>query len=685
MTSLSRRLFAPGIARRLVLINLLPFTVVVALTIVSVFAVDALSGLRAYVAGEGLYSKYQKDAVFYLQRYVEGGDEADYLRYFRDIRVPVGDDLARQALEKRPPDPRAATTYFLQGENAPADVPDMIMLFIRFRRIPFVERAVQSWTDGDALVEQLVVIGAVAHQRIAAGKMAPEEKQRTLFQIGLLNDQLIGLENDFSRTLGEGFDLTSNLLFYVMIAIDALVLVIGFLVSRTLGRSIARGIRELAQSVHKIAVGDFSARCDIDSDDELGELATGFNAMAANIEDSHRERERARDAALQSSRAQSSFLANLSHEIRTPLHVLLGYTDVVVEELGDHPDPSLASHVDAIRKAGKRLVDTTQGILDYSKIEAGAFELHPTPVNLGSLLGHHVRDLQVLSSQKGLELECQNEEPAQTMIMFDEYCLSGALMNLLSNAIKFTERGSVTARLFRADGALRIEVRDTGVGIDPSYLPHLFEPFSQQHSGYSRPFEGTGLGLALTRGYLQLNRANLSVESAPGKGSIFRIEFPHDCELSASPLEPQHQVLKLIPRTGAGAGSHPIALVVEDDASSQLLIKRMLGNRYRVLLASSAEEARSMLETHNGLVTVILTDLSLRGPEDGLTLTRKLREDTRYEKTPIIALTAHAMAEDRQRAYSAGCNAYLTKPVKQAELFASLERLLGKTVGGDSQ
>ncbi|MGO9450387.1 MAG: ATP-binding protein [Candidatus Binataceae bacterium] len=677
MPSLSRWLFAPGIARKFILISLLPLLVAVVLTVVSVFTVNVLSGLHAYVAGEGLYSKYQKDAVFYLQRYVEGGDEADYLRYFRDIRVPVGDDLARQDLERVPPDTSAAATYFLQGQNVPADVPALITLFIRFRRVPFVERAIQIWTDADDLVEQLVVIGAAAHERITTGTMTPEETQRSLQRIGALNDQLIGLENDFSRTLGEGFDLTSNFLFYAMIAIDVLIVVIGFLLSRTVGRSIAGDIGELSKSVAKIEAGDFSTRSSIDSADELGDLARALNSMAWNIGRGRRELERARDAAMQTSLSKSSFLANLSHEIRTPLHVMLGYADIIGRELGDHPDPVLAGHVDTMRRAGHRLVDTIQGILDFSRIETNAFDLHPTPVDPGALLERLVRDQEAPSSQKGLKLECRIEAPAHTMIMFDEYCLSRALINLLSNAIKFTEHGLVTARLFRAGGALKIEVRDTGVGINPSYLPHLFEPFSQEHTGkYSRKFEGSGLGLALTRSYLQLNDTTLTVESALGKGSTFTIEFPRDCEFSAGASQTLLQPGLPPPPTTATRGSHRVVLVVEDDAASRLLIKALLGGRYDVLLAASAGEARSMLEIHDGAVQAILMDLSLGGPEDGLMLTRELREDTRYEKTPIVALTAHAMPEDRQHAYSAGCNAYMTKPVNQSELFATLDRLL---------
>jgi hypothetical protein len=207
---LRRWLYEPGIARKLVLINLLPFAMVIALTIVLFFTVEMLSGVRAYVAGEGFYSKYQKDAVFYLQRYIEGGEESDYLRYQRDIRVPVGDALARQALEQVPPDRTRAAIYFLQGGNSPDDISSLIRLFLYFRDLPFVARSLQMWSGADILIERLVETGISAHARISAGHMSPEDKALALQRISELNDQLIELENDFLRTLGEGFAFVSK-------------------------------------------------------------------------------------------------------------------------------------------------------------------------------------------------------------------------------------------------------------------------------------------------------------------------------------------------------------------------------------------------------------------------------------------------------------------------------------------
>ena len=491
-----------------------------------------------------------------MQRYIEGGNETNYLRYLRDIAVPVGDNLARHELEQPTPDIEKATAYFLQGRNDPKDVPKLISLFRRFRGVPFVERAVQIWSDAGFLIEHLVEVGAEAHQRISTGKMTPEEKQQTLLRIADLNDQLIGLENDFSRTLGEGFNLTSDLLFFLMVAIAVSVLAIGFLLSRALGQSIRRETGEFsAQSGGRI-VGDFAAHSDIDSAHEFGELAKRFNTMAAGIERAQQEFERAQTATARSLGMRWRFLANLTGRIRTPLTVVLGHTDAITRQLGENSDSRLTTHLNGIRAAGNRLLVTVQRVLDYSRIEAGAFELRPAALDLGTILARNVRNFQADSGRKGIELDCRIEESAKATIMIDEYCLSEALANLLSNAIKFTEHGAVAARLFRADGALRIEVQDTGVGIEPSYLPHLFEPFSGPDSVNGGRFEGVGLGLALTRGYLQLNRAGLSVQSAVGKGSAFIIEFPPDCEVSAAEEPSRPRLVRLSRNTPKSSDSN---------------------------------------------------------------------------------------------------------------------------------
>jgi two-component system, sensor histidine kinase and response regulator len=240
---------------------------------------------------------------------------------------------------------------------------------------------------------------------------------------------------------------------------------------------------------------------------------------------------RARDAALESARLKSAFLANTSHEIRTPLNVILGYTDLLGEHLADIGDHTQDAYLEALGRAGRRLLTTIQQILDYSRLEAGALAFSPSAIALAPFIEDQVNDLNLLAAEKGLKLRLDIAESDAT-VRFDEYCLQSALTNLLDNAIKFTDRGEIVLGLNRdSSGTLNLEVRDTGIGIDGDYLPRLFEPFSQEQAGHSRRFEGAGLGLAFARKCVELGGARISAASRKGEGSTFTIAFPRGCEI----------------------------------------------------------------------------------------------------------------------------------------------------------
>lgn len=239
----------------------------------------------------------------------------------------------------------------------------------------------------------------------------------------------------------------------------------------------------------------------------------------------------ARDSALESTRLKSAFLANTSHEIRTPLNVILGYTDLVGEHLADIGDHTQDAYLEALGRAGRRLLKTIQQILDYSRMEAGALVLNPAAIALAPFIEDQVNDLSVLADEKGLKLRLEIAESDAT-VRFDEYCLQSALSNLLQNAIKFTDRGEIVLGLDRdSTGTLTLKVRDTGIGIDDDYVPRLFEPFSQEQAGHSRRFEGAGLGLAFARKCVELGGARISAASRKGEGSTFTIAFPRACEI----------------------------------------------------------------------------------------------------------------------------------------------------------
>jgi CheY-like chemotaxis protein/anti-sigma regulatory factor (Ser/Thr protein kinase) len=312
-------------------------------------------------------------------------------------------------------------------------------------------------------------------------------------------------------------------------------------------------------------------------------------------------------------------------------------------------------------------------VLDLAKIESGGLRVAPVVLDPASKIAKLAENLQSRAREKGLSFTVELCDP-NARVRFDEYCFDAALERVFDNAVKFTEKGSVSIVLERdGEGCLCLEVRDTGLGIAEGYRARLFEPFSQEDDGSDRHFEGSGLGLALAKRYLELNGATISVESVKGRGSVFRIRFSRSSEVSevetglggkapegADPTEP---------------ATRPAVLVVEDDGDTQHYMRALLKSEYEVLLASSADEARRRLSEDPGRIHIILMDLSLKGPEDGLMLTRELRAQERWKQVSIIATTAHAFADDRRRALDAGCDAYFAKPFDHKALLSLMREL----------
>ena len=297
---------------------------------------------------------------------------------------------------------------------------------------------------------------------------------------------------------------------------------------------------------------------------------------------------------------------------------------------------------------------------------------HTTRNSEGSFaaLVRHQRQ-QLRSGTKGLSLDLEVEGNGAEAT-FDPYCLTRVVQNLLDNAVKFTEQGGVTVRIHRDEGgALCVSVRDTGVGIDPSYAPHLFERFSQQESGYTRSFEGAGIGLALVKRYVEMNGAEISFQSEKGRGTTFSIGF------ASEPGLVEHGRRAAVPSPSAAvAPQRPVVLVVEDDDLTQRFLAVALRDEFDLLRAVNAEEAHAHL-TARPDVALVLLDVSLRGSEDGLELTKGLRQDPRWTHLPVIAVTAHASAQDRANAMAAGCDAYLTKPTDRKVLLATMRLFTG--------
>ena len=237
---------------------------------------------------------------------------------------------------------------------------------------------------------------------------------------------------------------------------------------------------------------------------------------------------RAKEKAEESDRLKSEFLAQMSHEIRTPLNVILSFNSLLSEELKDNVVDDLKESFVSIDKAGKRLLRTLNLILNMAAVQSGNFEVSLKLIELSRLTEHLLKEFNQTVKLKNLKL-IYNKKTEDTMVKSDEYILSEILQNLIDNAIKYTLQGSITVEIARdKDSRLFLKVKDTGIGISEKYLPSLFVSFSQEETGYSRRFEGNGLGLALVKNYVGLIDADISVVSIKGSGTEFTVTFPNE-------------------------------------------------------------------------------------------------------------------------------------------------------------
>jgi CheY-like chemotaxis protein/anti-sigma regulatory factor (Ser/Thr protein kinase) len=260
-------------------------------------------------------------------------------------------------------------------------------------------------------------------------------------------------------------------------------------------------------------------------------------------------------------------------------------------------------------------------------------------------------------------------------IVSDEYCATQAISNLIDNAIKYTNSGYVSLDMELVENTVKITIKDTGIGMSKDYQDMIFDVFSQESTGYTKNFQGMGLGLALAHRYLSLIEGNLHFESKQDVGSIFTIHFPASAvSAKTDQIAEPSQAGQLAKPLEDDLDARINILVVEDDPNSQKLASFTLSKDYDLHFAESVADSKKMLDVQN--VQMILLDLSLRGDEDGLDLARFLRSEDKWNKIPIVALTAHAFTSDRDRCMEAGCNDFMTKPFRLADLKETIQRLI---------
>ena len=375
-------------------------------------------------------------------------------------------------------------------------------------------------------------------------------------------------------------------------------------------------------------------------------------------------RERALAVAEHLARVRSEFLANMSHEIRTPLNGVLGFAEIGFRNYRN-PDKALDAFT-KIKTSGTRLLGVINDVLDFSKIEAGKMQIEQTDVSLADIIHHAIELVRDRADAKRLLIKVDLAPNLPAMCQSDPLRLNQILLNVLSNAVKFTERGSVMLSAERRGAQLCFTIADTGIGMNETQLGELFSPFQQGDASSTRRFGGTGLGLAISKRIVELMQGDIRIESLIGQGTTVRVLIPF------VPAREADSLMQL--PSGDTASTHrPLAgirvLVAEDDLINQAVIEdHLCAIGARVTSVCTGGEAVSRISSEGeGAYDVVLMDVQM--PDmDGYQATQRIKAIA--PRLPVIAQTAHAFSEEREKCLAAGMVGHLAKPIDPASLAA---------------
>ena len=436
--------------------------------------------------------------------------------------------------------------------------------------------------------------------------------------------------------------------------------------------------------------------------DEQGQMR-GFAKVVCDVTDRKRMEQSlvlAKAAAEAANQAKSRFLANISHEFRTPMNAILGMVDLTLQKT---TDPAARDYLQTAKESAGILLALLNDLLDSAKIESGKLELESAPFSLRRLLDNTAQVLGIRAAEKGISFSVRIPDDAPDAFVGDHVRLEQILFNLAGNAIKFTERGEVEISVKMVEGlgigdwglagaprpppsdsppltpnpqslipvvTLAFAVRDTGIGIPRSELEHIFQPFAQADPSTTRRFGGTGLGLTICSNLIALMGGRIWVESEPGHGSTFY--FTVRLPLAKEPPAKAEPVIDAAPAS-------PLRiLLVEDNPANQKVAAYLLRERgHTVEIAADGRQALQF--TQHNRYDVILMDLQMPGM-NGLEATAAIRAPReRGRHVPIVAMTAHAMKEDRERCLAMGMDGYLSKPINAPEVISLVEGLAARS------
>lgn len=348
-------------------------------------------------------------------------------------------------------------------------------------------------------------------------------------------------------------------------------------------------------------------------------------------------------------RLKTAFLTNMSHEIRTPLTGIIGFAQILTEEI----DEAHSEFVHLIEQSGRRLLDTINSVLDLARLESNRMQMSLEPINVAEEARRSVKLLTPLAEKKDLwlKLDCPYDE---VWVELDSAGLDRIMNNLIGNAIKFTTTGGIVVRINKSSANVELTVQDTGIGMSEAFIPVLFEEFRQESSGANRSHEGSGMGLSITRKLVEIMGGSIAVDSKKGVGTTFTITFP--TEKPQVPLAPDRPPVHSSERTS----DRPVILVVEDQEEARFLLQYTLHEAFDLRLAPDMAVAAEIARGTN--VDVVLLDVNLGGIQASMADVTRFRKTGILTNVPIVGMTAYPWQGDRDELIGSGFSEYISKP-----------------------
>ncbi|HEU4991310.1 MAG TPA: ATP-binding protein [Luteimonas sp.] len=547
-----------------------------------------------------------------------------------------------------------------------------------FQAMPGIDRATLYTLDGTVFARyRRAARDGEAGNRLLKALPATERRFVTTLPVEEKGQRLGRLEVSFDPSTLER-QLWQSAVLALALAVVAILL--AFVASSYLAALVTRPVAILTRTAQRVSDrGDYALRAPrVAGDDELARLTASFNGMLERIERQDLDLEASREQAEQASRMKDEFLATLSHELRTPMTPILGWAQILRRLAG--ADAKVAQAAEVIERnaiAQTRIIDD---LLDMSRIVSGKIRLEVRGYDPREVVDAALDAVRAAAQARGVALE-SSVEPGVPLLRGDPQRIQQVLWNLLSNATKFTGKDGrvrIDARLATDDAGdevVRIRVADTGLGIAPAFLPHVFERFRQADSSATRNHGGLGLGLAIVKQLVELHGGTVSAQSAGlGQGATFTLDLPVPQGAHAAPVAIGGGAIQT-----HAAGRVPPGvrvLVVDDEADAREWVARVLADAGAdVRAVASSDEAMRCLQGFRP--QVLVSDIGMPG-RDGYALIRDIRmlPDAALSAVPALALTAFARAEDGIRALTAGYQLHLGKPVDEARLLAAVASLV---------